>query len=138
MPGPTPRTAIVAAIGVCVLLTFWFNLGRIQQTELGSKLGSVSIPSLHTGSQVSTTTTISHLPAPAALYFDQVFAEEPKPYDFPALALQCDRTSWEGKENVYLQCENLFAGELRRCSGAASQKVTLCDFFWGARIGGVL
>ena len=107
MLGPSHRSAVVTAIGVCVLLTIWLNIGRSQSTSLGAKLSSVTLhPSTWTA------TTGEHLPAPVALYFDQVFREEKGSYDFPGLREHCERTEWtEERENVYIHCGNLFAGE---------------------------
>jgi hypothetical protein len=106
MLGPLNRSAVSAAIGVCVLITLWLNAGRLQSTSLGSKIGSISLPTVKTAS-------VAHLPEPVARYFDQVFGEEPEVYDFPGLREHCDRATWGGeKEDVYLQCGNLFAGTL--------------------------
>lgn len=109
MPGPFGRSTITAAIGICVLITFWLNLGRLQTTSLGSKLGSIA---LHPSTSTATTKD-GHLPAYTAQYFDQVFSPEDAPYyDFPAIREHCDRTEWRPElEDVYLQCGGMFAGK---------------------------
>jgi hypothetical protein len=99
---------LAAAIGLFILFTFWLNLGRLQTTSLGSKLGSTT---LHPST--STTEKDGHLPPYTKLYFDQVFAEEASVYDYPALREHCDRAEWRPElEDVYIQCNGMFAGRL--------------------------
>lgn len=107
--GPFHRNAFTTAIGVCVAITIWLNLDRLQRTSLGSRLDPTA------GFHTTPTTTHGgddHLPSPVVEYFNQVFSpEKPASYDFPALRQHCDRTEWTPeREDVYLQCGGMFAG----------------------------
>ncbi|KAH8759289.1 hypothetical protein BGZ57DRAFT_801707 [Hyaloscypha finlandica] len=112
MLGTLRRSAVITAIGICVLVTVWLGSGRLQNTSFGSSI--VSTISQHTTPTTSTASTAAivkngHLPASASLYFNQVFSpEDANPHDFPALRKACDRATWH--EDVYLQCGGMFAG----------------------------
>lgn len=100
------RGAIASAFAVCLIIGLIFNLEMLGHTHLIHKINpSASIPSWASHE-------IAPVPRPVQQYFEQVFSPDiPSAYDFPHLKAACDRTVGETQlDDVYLQCENFFAG----------------------------
>lgn len=73
-----------------------------------------SITPIESAEKGTSTSKIQHddnspLSAQVLDYFDQVFAEHPGLYDFPALRQQCEHATWR-ENNVYLKCGGMSAG----------------------------